>query len=273
MLSGWKAGEQGLGRSFYLLLTLVRSLDAISFVLLSFLCIRDYRVRRTRWGGGAYCALMVAYAIVYLNALAQEAIWITTGHSLLTQDLLELAVSLLIAPLLFHTFYIGERQHLTPHRFWRTWLRLAYAIALCGVVGGGAVSAGMARNPLPVNTPLMARLYLLGDMVFAAIGTVGLLWASRRTSNSPAERRQRRWVLALCVAWMCVRVAWRLTDAPWLVLLKDTCPLVFIFLVTYYVARRPRSRSRGRAHSHDSERQDHAPAGPLRRRVSGHPAV
>jgi len=40
-----------LSRSFYLLLTLVRSLDAISFVLLSFLCIRDYRVRRTRWGG------------------------------------------------------------------------------------------------------------------------------------------------------------------------------------------------------------------------------
>ena len=67
MLSGWMAGEQALGRSFYLLLTLVRSLDAISFVLLSFLCIRDYRVRRTRWGGGAYCALMVAYAIVYLN--------------------------------------------------------------------------------------------------------------------------------------------------------------------------------------------------------------
>src|ERR1035441_9404113 len=50
MLSGWMAGE-GSGRSFYLLLTLVRSLDAISFVLLSFLCIRDYRVRRTRWGG------------------------------------------------------------------------------------------------------------------------------------------------------------------------------------------------------------------------------
>src|ERR1035441_1741354 len=98
MLSGLNAGEQALGRSFYLLLTLVRSLDAISFVLLSYLCIRDYRVRRTRWGGGAYCTLMVAYAVVYLNMLAQEAIWVTTGHSLLTQEVLSLAVSLLIAP-------------------------------------------------------------------------------------------------------------------------------------------------------------------------------
>src|ERR1035438_3498167 len=146
MLSGWMAGE-GLGRSFYLLLTLVRSLDAISFVLLSFLCIRDYRVRRTRWGGGAYCALMVAYAIVYLNMLAQEAIWVTTGHSLLTLDVLDLAVSLLIAPLLFHTFYIGERQHLTPHRFWRAWLWLAYAIALCGLVGQECHTAGALPAP------------------------------------------------------------------------------------------------------------------------------
>jgi GAF domain-containing protein len=96
---------------------------------------------------------------------------------------------------------------------------------------------GMARNPLPVNTPSAVRLWHLSNIVFAAAGIVAILCASRRTANSPAERRQRRWVLALCVAWMCVRVAWRYTEAPWLVLLKDACPLVFIFIVTYYVER------------------------------------
>ena len=237
MLSGWMAGEQGLSRSFYLLLTLVRSLDAISFVLLSFLCIRDYRVRRTRWGGGAYCALMVAYAIVYLNVLPQEAIWLVAGHSLPWLDALEMAVSLLVAPLMFHAFYNGERQHLPARRVWKTWLGLSYGFAVSGAIGGEFVTMGVLRNPLPVNTPSAVRLWHLSNIVFAAAGIVAILCASRRTSNSPAERRQRRWVLALCVAWMCVRVAWRLTDAPWLVLLKDTCPLVFIFLVTYYVER------------------------------------
>jgi hypothetical protein len=82
MLFGWETGAEGLGTSYYLLLTLVRSLDAISFVLLSFLCIRDYRVRRTRWGGGAYCALVVTFAVLYLDILAEEAVWITTGRSL-----------------------------------------------------------------------------------------------------------------------------------------------------------------------------------------------
>lgn len=224
-----------MSRSFYLLLTLVRSLDAISFVLLSFLCIRDYRVRRTRWGGGAYCALMVTFAVLYLKVLAQEAIYITTGRSLLPLDVLDTVASMLISPMLFHAIYNGERQYLAARRVWQTWLGLSYSMALSAVIG--AVSLEIVQNPPPVHMQHVMGLWYLAHIVFAAGGCVAVLCASRRLANSQIERRQRRWVVALLAAWICVVVIWQVTRAPWIVLLKDTCPLVFIFLVTYYVER------------------------------------
>jgi len=237
MLSGWEAGESAVGTSYYLLLTLVDSLDAISFVLLSFVCIRNYRVRRTRWGGGAYCALIVTYAVVYLNILVEGAIWIETGHTVPPVTAFDLAVSLLIAPLMFHAFYSGEGEHLPTRRVWQTWLSLSYGFALTGAIAGGLVILGVAQNPLLVDIRSATRSWHLANIVLAAAGIVAMLCASRRTINRPADRRQRRWVLALVVAWMCIRVLWRYSEAPWLVLLKDACPLVFIFLVTYYVER------------------------------------
>jgi anti-sigma regulatory factor (Ser/Thr protein kinase) len=65
----------------------------------------------------------------------------------------------------------------------------------------------------------------------------GVLCASRRLGHGSIERRQRRWVLALFAAWFLVVLLWRLTESPWIVLLKDACPLVFVFLVTYHVER------------------------------------
>jgi hypothetical protein len=185
MLFDWEAGAEGVGTSYYLLLTLVRSLDAISFVLLSFLCIRDYRVRRTRWGGDAYCALVVAFAVLYLDVLAEEAVWITARRSLWPLDFADGLTSVLISPLLFHAFYNGEREYLAARRVWQAWLGLSYVNVLGAVIG--AVSLGIVLSPPPAHTQHTLRLWDLAFIVFSAAGTFGTLCASRRTETPTAQ--------------------------------------------------------------------------------------
>ena len=53
---------------------LVRCFCAISFLFLSGYYLRENRVRKARWGGNAYVAFVVTYAILYLDLLAEEVL-------------------------------------------------------------------------------------------------------------------------------------------------------------------------------------------------------
>jgi len=221
-----------VNRNLYLLLALVRSLDTICYVLMSILCIREYRVRRTRWGGAAYCWLIVTGAVAYLCITVQEAVWVATGHPLVVLEAIDLVMSVMGALLLVHVFYNAEREYLPGRRFWKALLVLFYAVAVATAIGGIGFYVGVFHQlPFPTNPRLPM------PMGGAGVPVIAILCASRRPMSNSIDRRQRRWVLLLCLAWTCIQVLWRLTPLPGLPIAKDLCPLVFIFIVTYYVER------------------------------------
>jgi len=221
-----------VSRNLYLFLSLVWSLDAISYVLMSIFCIRNYRVRRTQWGGAAYCALIVNFALVYVNLLTEEAVRIATGHTLAVFSAIDLLASVMAAVLLFHTFYNGEREYLPGPRIWKAFVWLSYAIAIATAVGGLGFFMGVFSH-----LPIPARFWIPPPLAGGAIGAIGVLCASRRPASGPAERRQRRWVVGFCIAWASTAMLWLTTNAPVFFLPKDLCPLIFVFIVTYYVER------------------------------------
>ena len=144
-----------MNRNFYLLLTLVRSLDMVSYVLMSVLCIREYRVRRTRWGGGAYCFLIVTFGVLYLNRMIGEAVSIATGHSITFFEALGVACPVMVMLLLFHTFYNSEKEYLPGRRAWKVLLGLCYAAAPVCVIGVLGFYLGFfPRLPIPESAPV-----------------------------------------------------------------------------------------------------------------------
>jgi anti-sigma regulatory factor (Ser/Thr protein kinase) len=220
-----------VSRNLYLFLSLVWSLDAISYVLMSIFCIRNYRVRRTRWGGTAYCALILNFALVYVNLLTEEAVRIATGHTLAVFGAIDLVVSVMAAVLLFHTFYNGEREYLPGRRIWQAFLWLSYAIVVSIAIGGVGFYVGIFSH-----LPIPSAFWIPPPLAGGALGAIGVLCASRRPSSA-TERRQRRWVVGFCIVWASMAMLWLTTAAPVFFLPKDLCPLIFIFIVTYYVER------------------------------------
>jgi signal transduction histidine kinase len=220
-----------VARYYPVLLILLRSFNVISYVLVSFLCFRDYRGRRTRWGGNAYRVLVITCAALYLDVLAKEVVRVTLGHGVPLLSVVESVTSLLIPPLLFHVFYNSERQYLPARRIWQACLGVTYALGMAGAIGGVAIQMGVLQSPLPANAVFMVPL------VCGVLGILGVLCMSRRPHDSPLARRQHRWVLFLMCVWAVVAVLWLMVGGPWLVMAKDACPLGFVFIVTYYVER------------------------------------
>jgi len=211
----------------------VRSLNAISYVLMSILAIRDYRVRKTRWGGPAYSGLIVTFAVLYLSLVVGEVVSGLTGrHPVVFFRAVETASPVIVTLLLFQAFYHNEREYLPGRKIWKAILMLLYAMGLAVAIDVVAFFLGIVSR-LPID---MGPRFP-GPEAFGAAGVVALLCVSRRPFNNPIERRRRRWVLALCIAWACVLVLCQMTQAPVLFLAKDICPLIFLFVVTYYVER------------------------------------
>ena len=221
-----------MSASLYLLLTLVWGLNAISYVLMSILSIRGYRIRKTRWGGAAYCVLIVTFAVLYLNLLLEETVSIATGHAPAFLQAIDLVTSVMVSVLLFHTFYNGEREYLPGPRIWKGLIGLSYAISGAIAIGGVGFNLGIFHE-----LPIPRRFAVPPPLAFAALCAIGVLLASRRPVTSPAERLQRRWALGFCVVWTCIVVLWVTTRSRVFLLPKDLCPLAFLFIVTYYVER------------------------------------
>jgi signal transduction histidine kinase len=210
---------------------LLRSFNVIVFTLLSFLSFREYRERRIRWGGNAYRAFVVTYAVLYLDLLANEWARLNRGHAVPLLNAIDAITTMLIPPLLFHIFYKNERSHLSAPRVWLICLSVTYALALMGAVGGAASCMGAFRSPLSPNAAF------LPVVILSIVGGIGTLCASHRPIKDPLKCNQRRWMLLFVCVWGCVVVFWRGWNGPWLNLVKDVCPIGFVFLVTYYVER------------------------------------
>jgi hypothetical protein len=199
---------------------------------MSVLSIRQYRVRKTRWGGAAYCALIVTFAVQYLSLMIGEAVSVATGHSVALFHAVNETAPVMVTVLLFHVFYNSEREYLPGRRIWKAFLGLSYAGAVAAAIGVLGYCMGIFRHGPVLESGLVPQPW-----AFGAAGVIGVMCASRRPADNPIERRQRRWMLALFIAWVCIGVISPMTHARGLILAADACPLLLIFLVTYCVER------------------------------------
>ena len=114
---------------------------------------------------------------------------------------------------------------------WRTGLIAIYAVGLLFA----ALALGSLGRPfqdyLSDETTLLAYRAL---MVAAAAGCGLVQWFSGHSGADRLWRNQRRWLLLLCGAWMCIYL---LPKGDWGSILAQTLPLGFGFVITYYVER------------------------------------
>jgi two-component sensor histidine kinase len=211
-----------------LALILLKSFNAIAYVLVSFLCLRRFRSQGTRWGGYAYCGVAVAFAWLYVSGLVMDWIWSTLHRPPPALFAVHDVAFILLAPLMLSVFYHNERLHL-PWR--RAWQLLVAAIWLAGLIGSvGRLGVQSLRELVPdkIVFPPMG--------IAALAGIIGIRFASRRILN-PIEIRQRRWMAILFFAWGALGLLEPWLNSYWNAIALDTSTLVFVFIVTYYTER------------------------------------
>lgn len=214
---------------------LLSSFNAILFVLLSYLTLRDPRPRGSRWGGYLYPGITITLAVLFLTNLGNQFAADVLGRGLALLWVAEGAAKFVIPPAVFHLFYRSEREYLAGRPLWRACLAALYAVSLaCGV---GAVNT--AVNGWFHGYPGWRMVELLGRamMAWSAVASGLVLWASRRPKTGALYRNQRRWLLGACALWCGVFVLEGLLPAPLGVAAEKIPPLVFIFVLTYYVER------------------------------------
>jgi len=214
---------------------LVRGFCAIAFLFLSFYCLSERRMRKTRWGGNAYAAFVVTYAILYLDILAEEWAGFNLGRTVPFLDIVAAVTSLLIPPLLFHIFYNNERDYLPLRRIWLTCLGITYALSLTGLIVAAATIMGALH--IAVSRTLQYIL-IMPPVILAIVGSLAVLCTTRRPYQNLRDRNQRRGILLLVIVWGCIAVLcmpWG--NESWIEPFRDACPLAFVFMVTYHVER------------------------------------
>lgn len=210
---------------------LLCSFNGITFALLSFLWLREYRKSGTHWGGFIYVYITVACAALFISNLLTYLSW---GMVYYAQPFLaypRIAATALLPPMLYHFFYRAEKTRLPGCWMWRAGLVAFYALGL-GFAALALAAPGSRFDFLKDKTTLLADRVL---MVTAAAGCGVVLWASRRPDPDRLSRNQRRWLLLLCGAWLFIYLAAPL--GTWGSPLAQMLPLCFGFVITYYVER------------------------------------
>jgi len=210
---------------------LLNAFDAITFTLLSFLWLHDYRKRRTHWGGYLYSYIVVSCAVLFLSNLVDQFSWALVYHPVKFLVYLQVAANAFIPPLMFHFFYRNEKEYLPGRSVWKAALIADYACAAL-FAATALYMLGPSRNFLADGSALMVYRVL---MVIAAMGCGVVLWTSRRPDTDLLYRNQRRSLTILCAGWTFIYLF-----APvggWGGILALTLPLCFGFFVTYYVER------------------------------------
>jgi signal transduction histidine kinase len=211
---------------------LLNSFSAITFTLLSFLWLQEYRKRGSHWGGYLYLYITAACAILFVSNLVNYLSWgmVYYGQPFLVYP--QIAASALLPGWLLHFFYRNEKEGLPGRRIWQGGLFAVYAL--------GFLFAALALGALgrPNQDYLGDRRTLLAFralMVTAATGCGLVLWVSRRPGTDRLWRNQRRWLLLLCGAWMCIYLMG--SRNSWISVIEKPLPLGFGFVITYYAER------------------------------------
>ncbi len=218
-----------------LLEMLLCSFNAILFTLLSFLCLRDFRGRRTQWGGYIYPSILVVFAVLFLIHLATEVVIGLLGRRLFVLDVPEVAVNYLIPPLVVNLFYRSGKERLAASRGWYVSVVAFYLVSL--LFGAGALNGvvGFWRGGWP-GWPVMViafRALMVGTAAWCGL----LVWVSHRSNRDLLGPSQRRWLLTLFGAWISIFLFEGLLPADGGSVLEKFLPLGFLFVITYYVER------------------------------------
>ena len=218
-----------------LLEMLLCSFNAILFILLSFLCLRDYRGRQTQWGGYIYPAILLVFAVLFLTHLASEALAGLLRPPLIYLYVPEIAANYFVPPLVVHLFYRSEREGLALRAAWRASVIAFYVVSfLLGALSING-STGWWRQGWPF---WQATGFAFGGLMVATAAWCSLLlWVSRRSDRSPLGRSQRHWLQALFGAWICLFALEAFLPYAWGDLLEKILPLSFLFVITYYIER------------------------------------
>jgi hypothetical protein len=219
-----------MGIYYPLLLILLKSFNAIAYTFVSVLCLRRLRAQKVHWGGYAYAGLVMAFALLFLDSLAEEWAATTLHRRFALLDFGGALISFLLPPLVVHVLYRSQRVHLPARRVWAALLAvlwLAPLVAVIAAIAGGA--AGYRSSRLVENVFASA-------VVLAVVGVIGILIASRSYIGLFA-RGPRRWMMLLFLAWGCLAILDPLLRSNAVYLGEDACPLVFVFIVTYYTER------------------------------------
>jgi signal transduction histidine kinase len=212
-----------------LLRLLLDSFSAICFVLMTVLCLRERRRRSTRWGSSVHAWTAAVCAVHFLYRATRFLFPLRIAGAF---ALLDLWAQSFLPALLFHLIYASERAGLPRRVIWKICLGAFYGFA---AAGGAYAAAGLLRGI--GQPPDLWRRLSLSPLAAAAVLDCVMVVCSRRAAASGLERRQRRWILALCGLLAAVTLLWMAAQPPWLPLLLDAIPLGFVFVVTYSVER------------------------------------
>ncbi len=223
-------------RAYYPLFEIVVvSFNAILFVLLSFLLLRARRERRPNWGGNLYPAIVIALAALFVSRLSHLFATSLRGGFVGLMFVPEMVSKFIIPPLVFHLFYREEAGFLPRRRALKTFLGALYAAAIvCAALGVNTCASGWRGG-----YPGWPAIILLGRilMTCGAVGTALVLLTSRRRLTGALEHGLRRGLVAGCALWAGAFLLGGLLPPDIASALEKVPPLVFIFVLTYYVER------------------------------------
>jgi len=224
-----------LAAYFPLVEMLVCAFNAILFILLAWYSIRDYRRRRTHWGGYLYACLVVLVAIMFSAHLGNDFVTEFLSRRISLLDISEIAAKYLIPPLMVHLFYVNEKDCLPAPRTWQICIGVVYPLSVAFAAAEANIVVCHWSHGWPgwsVARPLFRAL-----MIVAALSTGLILWTAHRPNLAPLAAEQRRWLLRACGAWAAAFLVGVLLPNSWDSILGKLIPLCFIFIVTYYVER------------------------------------
>lgn len=220
-----------MSRYYPFLDILLSAFNVITFALLSLLWFRDYRQRRTHWGGYLYLYIVIACGVLFLFNLINQFSCALVYHPLIFLVYPQIVANALIPPWMFHFFYRNEKEHLPGRTVWIAALVANYVTA--GLFAAVALYAlGPSQDFLANKAALIAYRVV---MVVAATGSGLALWTSRRPDTDLLYRNQRRSLTILCGAWAAIYLF--APKGGWGGILAQMLPLCFGFFVTYYVER------------------------------------
>jgi signal transduction histidine kinase len=218
----------------FLAALVLHTFAAYAFLLLLYLQLRQYRLRRPSWGGWAWRALTAVFAAVYLATLSGYLALLSTdglvGERPLAARLMLRAALPLVGPLLIQVFYTVERERLPARPLWTAMIAAEYAVAAALALSGVPIELGLI--------PDWGSWTTVSDATVAAAGlcAAAIFWFAPRPTDSLFRRRQRRWYFALVCALegsFVLQLAWPL----WFGEALRFLPLAFMLVTVYYGER------------------------------------